>query len=798
MKEMMKLLETEESFDIKAFIGKMVKHWYWFCITGFIGLCSAYFIYKNTPKEYLSNAVVLFESEGGSLGDASIFGDISIGSNSKSNIQNQIGILNSYSIHLKALEQLDWTNTWYKEGLFNDTSFYNNSPLEVIANKDYKNPTGIKVYIKPLDHENYGINVDDENAKGEIINFASQGKYGEPFNNEYFSFTINKTGKTTPGDYYFTLNDLEHTARVYNRLVDVSLLDKKSEIIQLSLIGHTPQKQVDYLNQLLEVYIQYGMQKKNRTTLNTVRFIDDQLDGIVDSLELAGKNFTAFRTKNKTINLSIEGTMVATRLQELESQLMEVRMQIDYLNNLLHYMEDASEIDKVVAPSIIGITDPGLNSQVLHLADLYAKRTSLSYVAQDKNPSLILLNTEIQQSLIQLRENVRNQLSASKNHYKSIDNKKDEITMHMASLPSTEQEMINIKRSFDLNNELYTFLLQRRAEASITTASNVPDAQVLDTARLKTTLNVGPNASIFLALGLILGLAIPFIVIILNDYFNDSISSTEDIERASKFPVLGEIVRNKYKEELPIALHPLSSLAESFRSLRTNLHFKLNKFEGPKVIALHSMFPKEGKTFISANIANIFALNNKKVLLLGCDLRKPRLDKIFTTLDLDRGVSTFLLGTDSLSNIVQCTDIKNLSIINTGPIPPNPAELLENQLFEQLLMEAKKEFDIIVIDNAPIGMVTDGLICAKYADVNLVVLRQGKSHKKQVNHVNQLEVKNNLPNVGFILNDMVSNSYGNYSGYGGYGNYSKNTGYYVEGNDKKTVKKKVFSRFSNN
>ena len=556
----------------------------------------------------------------------------------------------------------------------------------------------------------------------------------------------------------------------------------------MQLVGSVLAREVDYLNALNRVYIEFGLKEKNRTSLNTVRFIDEQLKGIVDSLRIAGQNFTAFRSKNKVIDFGQEASLIMEKLEELEKEKSMAEMRLEYYENLYRYVGDASQMKQMVTPSVVGITDLGLNALVVKLSELYSKREVLSYSVKDKNPSLILLGKEIKHTRKSLEDNLENLLSNAGIELNSLNKRLKQITDQVGHLPQTEQELIGIKRSFDLNNELYTFLLQKRAEAAIAMASNVPDAQVLDSARIETAVQVGPKLALNLLVGLILGLGLPFLVIVLGDYFNDTIKSKEELEKESKLPIFGEIAHNAYKKEMPIVEHPRSGIAESFRGLRTNLQYLFSEKEA-KVVGIHSMIPGEGKTFCALNLSIIAAMDNKKVLLVGCDLRKPRLHQIFN-LDNGKGLSTFLIKHHSLEEIVISTKIKNLSIVNSGPIPPNPAELIGNKEFERFIREAKEKFDYVIIDNAPVTLVTDGMLTSKFADANLFVLRQGYSHKDQVKFINQLSEKESINKVGIILNDAKKSNLSNYGSYG-YGN-----GYYEEDNKSKGWKEKFLSRFS--
>ncbi|MCY1635019.1 GumC family protein [Marinifilum sp. D737] len=795
MNEMMEFFEMEEGTNIKDFLYRLLSKWHWFVLCGFLGIALGYTISKYSKEVYDVQSVVLVEEESKGMGVENLFEGMDLGS--KTNIQNHVGILKSYTINLQTLKNLEWNTTWYKEGTVLDSDLYKDAPFEVVIPTGIINPTGLEIYIVPESENSYNISANGKvYSKGGIkeIEFSGNGQFGKLFENEYFSFTINKKKQNPSGKYYFVFNEIEGLALSYVRRLNVSLVDKKSDLIQLKIQGNKPARQVDYLNELTKVYMQFGLQQKNKTSLNTVRFIDDQLSGIVDSLKTAGKNFTDFRTKNKTIDLSKEAEMVSEKISELDAQETAIKLKVEYYKNLLSYMNDAESMDKIVAPSFMGIADAALNAQIVKLGELYSRKTTLSQIAKEKNPSLILLNEEIKNTLSVLEENVKNLLHNTETEFKALQRKMDEVSMQLASLPETQQQMVNIKRSFDLNNELYTFLLKKRAEAAITTASNISDARVLDPARVRTAKKVGPKTALNLMVGLIFGLALPFLIIVIGDYFNDSIKSKEDIEKESKLPIMGEIAHNSYQSELAIVKHPRSGIAESFRGLRTNLQYMFKQQKDCKVLALHSMIPGEGKTFNSVNLATIIAMDSKKVLLVGCDLRKPRLHKVFNV-DNKSGLSTYLIGHHTLKEIVHKTEINNLSFVNSGPIPPNPAELLGNEEFGKFIEEARKEFDYIVLDNAPVTLVTDGILTGKHADANLFVLRQGYSNKNQIKYINQVAEKESISQIGIVLNDAVYNGYG----YGNnYGSYGYGNGYYDEDHGNHNWRKRLLSKFSKN
>jgi capsular exopolysaccharide synthesis family protein len=311
-----------------------------------------------------------------------------------------------------------------------------------------------------------------------------------------------------------------------------------------------------------------------------------------------------------------------------------------------------------------------------------------------------------------------------------------------------------------------------RAESAITYASNQPDVNVLDPARLETSKQTSPLTIINYLIGLILGISFPLSIILFNNAVNSSIQSKEEVEAMTKLPVAGMVIHNKGKSDLVVLENPRSNISESFRLLRTNLKFILNDRNGKKVIAVQSTNAGEGKSFVSINLASILAMNDFKVLLVGVDMRMSSLHKVLKS-NNKKGLSTYLCNQDSFEDIIETTPVNNLSYISSGPVPPNPAELLENGSFECFMKEAKSRFDYIILDSPPVSLVTDGIITGRYADINLFVIRFQFSSKEQIKFINEHDMNKTLPNLALVLNDAIKENFGSGSYYN-----NKNKGYY--------------------
>lgn len=788
-------IQTRESNnDIKRIIHLIFRQWYWFALFGILGLGAAFLYNKLTTTQYFVNTTILIPESSQGVDFQSLFSGSDWGK-PKNNIYNQIEIIKSYKTISQTLLNLNWRTSWYKKDLFIWKGIYKQEPFDVQEAKNFVNPSGVKIYITPISDDAYTVEVNGDvwgnSDVPEKVKFEEHGEFGKPFVHNQFNFTILK--KSNEPDirnqkYCFYFNNLNSSTLSYQNRLNADLMDKNSDIIQCSLQGEQPEKEGEFLNELIKVYIQNKMSSQNEAQKRSLEFINSQLSGISDSLNLASNKFTEFKSKNSIVDLSAEGTMVMNNMKEIETERAQSQIQLDYFNNLLKYLNSNSDLQQLVAPSVVGIQDAALNSLVLKLTDLYNRRQIISFSAKENNPTLVMVDKEIDQIRNQLVENVKNLINNATASIDALKDRQAKISSQINKLPQKEQQMVNIQRQFTLTNDLYNFLLQKRAETNITLASTLPDVQVIDISRPETASEIGLSSKIILIIGFLLGSALPLAYIMLVNYFDDRIRTQEDVEKFSSLPVLGTIMHNPDKSELTVYSNPKTNIAESFRALRTNLHFMIS---GPnaKVISVHSPNPGEGKSFVTTNLASILAMNNNKVLLIGADLRKPKLQKNFNQPN-DHGLSTYLIGYDTFENIIFPTKIENLYLLPSGPIPPNPAEILGNPEMEKLLEEAKRKFDYIIIDNAPIGLVTDGFIVGRLSDLNIFVLRYGFSQKHELELLNQYAIKKLINNPAIVVNDIKYNVLGyTYYKYYKYEDYRKT--YYSSAEDEtKTYRKK--------
>ncbi|HEY4788938.1 MAG TPA: polysaccharide biosynthesis tyrosine autokinase, partial [Bacteroidales bacterium] len=658
------------------------------------------------------------------------------------------------------------------------------------------NLRGFPVYISILNKNEYQISFEGKNK------LTEKQKFGVPYVANGFNFIIllkdNGYIPSPENKYFFVINDLNSLVNTYRDKLNVSTNDKKGTVLTLSTVGFVPEMEADYINKLMEVYIKAGLEEKNQTAINTINFIDEQLSTVVDSLHKAEDKLQNFRLNNRILDISSEGTAIMARLEKVQNDKIALDMQVNYFKYLQNYIEKKKDFREVMAPAVMGISDPLLNSLVEELANLYGERSVLVLNAQQNFPGLTLINAKIQTTLAALQENMRELVNTTNLSLNEVKKRQADVEKELQRLPVTERHLLTIQRDFKLNDQIYDFLLQRRADAAIARASNVADNKILDAASSQNCVQITPRKARNKMIAYVLGFLIPLSVLVIIEFFNERIIEPKDIEKVTKVPIYGSIGHNEKISDLPVADNPKSGIAESFRALRTNLQYVL-RTEEQKIICISSTISGEGKTFCSVNLAAIIAQSNKKTLLMSLDMRKPKIHKIFNT-ENEKGLSTYLIGKTSYEDAIFQTNINNLYVATSGPVPPNPAELLDTPLMETFISKAKQDFDFIIMDTPPLAIVTDAFLLTRFSSAFLFVVRQNYSTKAVLQLVDDLQTKRSLSNIGILINDVkvvsyYGRKYGYNYGYGyGYGYGDKyGHGYYGETREKQPLYKEIFN-----
>jgi len=772
---------SEETIDIKKYIFKILGNWYWFVITSIIALSVAYFVNRYSDRIFqISSSVLILETGGGSYSNEMIQGfDLF---KQGTNIVNQKGILKSFDFQKKVLDELDFGVSYFSVGRINDPELYQPAKLKVVLDTNHYQAFNIPVYINILSTEEYEIHIEDKIEEKRIMHF------GQPYENDFFSFCIvirnpEQFHQSEASEFYFYINNPTSLINRYRNRLSLYLQDEEGSILILSTQGYVIQKEVDYLNKLGEVFIRSELERKNQIAVNTIKFIDDQIKAIVDSLSVTEGNLVEFRSENRIIDMSQEGQSLYVQFQSLETRKAQLDMAAKYYDYLLEYLESKKDNHDIIVPTSVGISDQILVSLIMQINSLNSEKISLKFQSVKTNPKLEVIDSKINELKRMLNENVSNLIQTNNLTIQDIDTRIEKLNSEIGKLPFNERQLINIQRRFDLNDQIYTYLLEKRAEAGINQASNIPNARILDKARADQAFLIAPKTRLNYMIAFVIGLLIPFLIIIIRDYFNNKILSKKDIEAKTNATILGVVGHNDKDTDLVVKNNPKSAISESFRTIKTNLQYLVLDKE-VKIITITSTISGEGKTFCSLNLASIIAMTDKKTLLVGLDLRRPRMHKHFG-LDNSIGLSSYLIGKESIENIILPADIENLFIVASGPVPPNPAKLLETKALIDFLNYARANFDYIVVDTPPIALVSDALLFSKFSDINLFVIRQNYSHKDVLDLINDLNNRPNIPDFNILLNDVkipayYGKGYGYGHGYGyGYGyGYGSSNGYY--------------------
>ena len=777
----------DDNIDIKRYLSLFISNWYWFAIALFISLSIAYGINRYSGKTYTVSSTLLIKDDqlAGSISGAEAFIPGGEYFKNNQNLRNEIGILKSYSINKRVIDSLpDFHIVYVAVGRRNiaETRLYKDSPFIVVPNSGKKQPAGIKISVKINSNDGFTLSINGD------LDIARDLKFGDLFEAEGFSFRIYlrdperyKYDEESSNKYLFWFASPEGLANQYRNKLSINPIDEEASLVVLTLSGPVARQEADYLNMLMELYRKQGVEFKNETAEKTIEFIDNQLGVISDSLINAENKLEFFRLSNRVVDLSTEASLLQNRLEEYESERIGIKLKAEYYNYLKEYIASKKEDGDIVSPAVMGITDPQLLKLVQDLALLQKEKRSLSLNLVTESTPIGLMDDDIERVKSALIENVNGGISRINSSLSEVNSRILAVENEIKKLPGTERQMINIQRKFDVNNTVYTYLLEKRAEAGIAKASNVSDNRIIDNAYVFNSSMVKPKPRKNYMMALLFGLFIPAAGILLIDYLNNRIIDKKDVEKGTSVPVIGYISHNDKKSELPVYEKPGSTLAESFRSVRMNMKFFTKDIANP-VIAVSSTISGEGKTFISVNLATIVALLGKKVLLIGLDLRKPRIHRVLNV-DNSAGISTYLAGSNSYKDIINKTEIENLFYAPSGPVPPNPAELIESPGMKKFIEKAKEEFDYIIIDTPPIAIVTDALLLAPLTDIYLMVVRQRYTSKNTLQLIEELNRNKIFKSICIAINDISLTGYYGYGLRYGYSmGYGYNYGYNYYGN----------------
>ena len=769
---------TERRINWNKYFFIFVSNWYWFLIAIGITLGIAFFKIRYTIPQYQSAATLIIEDDENSQDVLSEFRSIRYWRR-RADLANEIAKIGSFSLALRTVETIDQEIFWTAHGRIRERPTYRNPRLRISIESDsihwYKNK---RWFIDILeDHKRYRFyNTDDLDT---ILHYGTVNE----FKDWRFSIDMIEGGRGH-NTYSFVVNRTVNLAKYYRRKIQIETNEEEGTLIRLRSEGPVPEREVDYLNALCRSYIQSGLERKQQIAENTFQFIDEQISVILDSLQISEDRLLAYKITNNVVNLTREGELAYERLRSFYERTTELNLKASYYSYLKKYVEDRKDPMGIIAPTLTNSDDQLLISAVQELQNLYEEREGLEFSAARNNPGIESINDRITGVRLRILEIIDGLTENNNLNLQQIRDEEEYVLSQLKTLPVNEQQLLNIKRKYDLYNQFYTFLLQKRAEAGIQKASTISNVRILDAARYDQFVPVGSNRNTLILIAVLIGILLPTTVFVLRDSFDTRIREREDITNNTDIALLGIIGHADESFSSVKDALPNSSFTESLRRIRTNLQFMLVN-PSQKIIMVTSSISGEGKTFTATNLATIIAMNNKKVLLVGCDMRRPSLHKVFNV-NNKQGLSSMIIGETSVKEAIRETSITNLSLLPSGPVPPNPAELIETEEMKKIFESLRKKYDYIVLDTPPVALVSDAISLGKLADATLYVVRHYFSHKDVINIMNQLKDEEKLTNVGVVINDLrpsKSFGYNYYYGYSRgyyYGYYRQYLDYYSE------------------
>ncbi|MBN1182832.1 MAG: polysaccharide biosynthesis tyrosine autokinase [Bacteroidales bacterium] len=746
--------------DLQIFLPIILKKWYWFIIALVLALAIVRFYIGHTLPVYQTSATILINETGerSFFDNSEILQGLGLPGGMR-NVQNQIMILKSIALTESTLKELSFEIEYYLRTIRNILPLYPENPVRIISDTEIPLPKDTEFSLSFHDKNIFTLECEADYfplqktaSFGEEIAVPGGSFRIECRNDEWVSLNKDKL-------LYFIIHKRESLVGNFAQRIKVELVARDGSILRVSMLGTNPEKDVDFLNKHLESFQAISLNKKNSEAIRRIQFIEDQLVGISDSLSITENRLQQFRSSHRVMDLSAQGQSIIGQITLLENERARLNLEANYYDYLADYLAKDATGEIPIVPITMGITDPGLTRLVEELAELQGQLSTTG--AGEMNPLQRNLALRVRSAKDALRETLNGLRRANGLARAENQEQINKSNAQASALPVTERQLLGIERKFRLNDELYTFLLETRAQQEMQKASNRADSEIIDPADARFSTIVAPDRMKLSIIALFAGFALPLAIIFLQFLFNTKLKE-EDIKTMTEVPIVGYIPHNTDKSNTVVFDNPNSIISESFRLMRSRMQF-FTKDNISTVILVTSTAPSEGKTFTAINIASAYSLLGKKTVLIGFDLRNPKIFQDFN-LSNETGVSTWLIGKDKLQDIIQGTSYDNFWVISSGPIPPNPSELTALEKTEELLKLLKEKYDYIIIDSSPIGIVSDTYYLAALADACLLVVRPGQTLKDMFESTLKEIKTNSTKGTSLVINDVSSDS--KHYGYG--------------------------------
>ena len=778
----------EENIDVKELLFKYLIHWPWFVGAVVACLIAAWvYLYISTPVYNISATVLIKDDKkGGSAGMLSGLESLGLDGmiSSSQNIDNEIEVLRSKTIVKEVVEDLGLYISYADKDEFPSRNLYKTSPVQVSLTPQeadlLEKPMIVEMALQPQGSLDVNVKIGDDEYqkhfeklpavfptnKGTLAFFQTLDSILPSKKSSEEIVGVERTVRNITA----VINKPLAVAKGYCGSMTIEPTSKTTSVAVISLKNSNVQRGKDFINKLLEMYNINTNNDKNEVAQKTAEFINERISIISKELGSTEKDLESFKRGAGITDLTSDAQIALTGSAEYEKKRVENQTQINLLQDLQKYMQNEGY---EVLPSNIGLQDVNLAAAINRYNEVLVERKRLLRTSTENNPTIINLDT----SISAMKENVQVSLDRVLRGLfitkADLDREASRYSRRISEAPGQEREFVSIARQQEIKAGLYLMLLQKREENAITLAATANNAKIIDDA-IADDAPVSPKGKMIYLVALVLGVGIPVGVIYLLELTKFKIEGRSDVEKLTSVPIVGDIPLTDEKQgAIAVFENQNNLMSETFRNIRTNLQFMLENDK--KVILVTSTVSGEGKSFISANLAISLSLLGKKVIIVGLDIRKPGLNKVFNIPRKEVGITQYLANPEkNLMDLVQLSDVsKNLYILPGGTVPPNPTELLARDGLDKAIETLKKNFDYVILDTAPVGMVTDTLLIGRVADLSVYVCRADYTHKNEYTLINELAEKDKLPNLCTVINglDLKRRKYGYYYGYGKYGKY---------------------------
>lgn len=772
-------MEDEETsgFDYKTFLVKLLMYWPW--ITGCVlaALVGAFFYLKTQTPLYTVSSSVLIKNESSKSGNSGAsLADLGFVTSSTQNFDNELEILRSRTLLKKVVTSLDLYIDYTLPGSFRPTELYKQSPVKVWITPEEADRLGsAKVDLHFKQNQLYEVTITHNAQEWKKVIEKLPAVFSTPAGVFTFSADSLQPASHVPELIEATITSPNWIAASFRERLNVAATNKTTTIAQLTLTDSQVARGTDFLNKLVELYNEEGNNDKNEVAAKTAEFIDERINIINHELGTTESELASFKQRAGVVDIASDATQAAGEQANYERAYAENEVQLSLMNHLKNHIL-STENQYEVIPANIGLTNGDLNTVVERYNEMLIERKRLLRTSHEDNPAVQSLNASIEVMRNSVMAAIQTAEKGLQINRQALKTQTRKFAGKVSDAPVQEKEYLSMSRQQEIQANLYLMLLQKREENNITLASTANNARVIDEPLAGG--QVSPQSSQIYMMALVLGLGFPVGILFLWGLLQFKIKTRADVERITKLPIIGDIPLTEEAKNNAIVVRENRNelMEEIFRSVRTNVQYMLS--EGQKVILFTSTTSGEGKSFSAGNLACSFAYMGKKVVIVGLDIRKPGLNKVFQLSHKGVGISQYLADpdhSDLLSLCQKSTVSDNLYILPGGSIPPNPTELVARKALDQAINILKEHFDYVILDTAPIGMVTDTQLIARVADLSVYVCRSGYTAKSEFKLINALKEEGKLPHPCILLNgiDMNQRENGSYYGYGKYGKYGK-------------------------